>query len=147
VDTSSTGKLIQRYEQILSERRERFGCDAVFGGSKYLFEKALLDEIARVHEPARAERLQQMYTELASFVPQKDYDLIAACGRRGEQDAAFKQMLDLISLGDHETIQQELKERNLPELVRYYALYRRILLETEARRKQAESVQALGAES
>jgi hypothetical protein len=147
MDTSPTAKLLQRYDQILSERNERFGCDDVFGGAKYLFEKALLDEIARVHEPTRAERLQVMYIELASFVPQKDYELIEQLRRRGEQDPEIKQVLDLISLGDHETIQNELNARALPELVRYYALYRRILRESEARRKQALSVQTLNADA
>jgi hypothetical protein len=88
-----------------------------------------------------------MYMELASFVPQKDYDLIQQCKTRGDGDPEFKQVLDLISLGDHETIQAELQARNIPELIRYYALYRRILRETEARRKQAVSVQSLNADS
>jgi hypothetical protein len=143
----NTKQLIQQYEQILSQRQERFSCDAAFGGVKYMFEKALLDEIARVHEPIRAERLQVMYIELASFVPQKDYELIEQLRRRGEQDSDIKQVLDLISLGDHETIQKELNASGKPELVRYYALHRRILRETEARRRQALSVQSLNADA
>jgi hypothetical protein len=143
----NTKQLIQQYEQILSQRQERFSCDAAFGGVKYLFEKALLDEIARVHEPTRAERLQVMYTDLASFVPQKDYELIELLRRRGEQDPEIKQILDLISAGHHETIQKDLDARGQPELVRYYALYRRILRESEARRRQAVSVQTLNADA
>ena len=77
MDSSATNSLIQQYEQILSRRQERFSSDAVFGGAKYQFEKALLEEIAHVREPARAESLQLMFRELASFVPQSDYDLIA----------------------------------------------------------------------
>jgi hypothetical protein len=138
-----TSKLLEQYEHILDQRRERFSSDSVFGGAKYMFEKALLEEIARTHEPARAERLQLMYVELASFISQKDFELVEECRRRGQQDAAFQQVLDLISLGDHETIQQELQSRAIPELVRYYALYRRVLRESEARRKQAASVQEL----
>ncbi len=144
---ASTKNLIERYQQILSQRQERFSSDVVFGGAKYMFEKALLDEMARIHEPAGVERLQTMFTELASFVPQRDYELIQQCRQRADQDPAFKQVLDLIAIGDHESIQQELKDRGVPELVRYYALYRRILRETEARRKQAASVQELSADS
>jgi hypothetical protein len=147
MDTSETSKLLGQYQKILSGRQERFRPDSVFGGAKYMFEKALLEEIARVHEPVRADSLQAMYTELASFVPQKDYDLVEQCRRRGEQDPEFKQVLDLISLGDHETIQKELETRGIPELVRYYAVYRRVLRETEARRKQALSVQQLNTDS
>ena len=147
MDASSTTKLIEQYQQILSSRRERFSCDSVFGGAKYLFEKALLEEIARVHEPVRADLLQGMYVELASFMPQKDYDLFQQCSRRGEEDPAFKQVFDLISLGDHETIQKELDSRGIPELVRYYAVYRRVMRESEARRKQALSVQQLNVDS
>lgn len=147
MDTGATAKLIRQYEQILAQRQERFSSDSFFSGAKYMLEKALLEEIARVHEPVRAESLQGMYTELASFVPQKDYDLIQQCRRRGDQDPDFKQVLDLISLGDHETIQKELEARGIPELVRYYALYRRILREIEARRKQALSVQELNADA
>ena len=147
MDTGATDKLIRQYEQILSQRQERFSSDSCLSGAKYMLEKALLEEITRVHEPVRAESFQVMYIELASFVPQKDYDLIQQCRRRGDEDSAFKQVLDLISLGDHETIQQELDARGIPELVRYYALYRRILRETEARRKQALSVQSLNADT
>jgi hypothetical protein len=142
-----TSRLIEQYQQILSSRRDRFSSDSVFGGAKYMFEKALLEEIARVHEPVRADSLQVMYIELASFMPQKDYDLVEQCRRRGEEDPSFKQMLDLISLGDHETIQKELEARGIPELVRYYAVYRRVLRESEARRKQALSVQELNVDS
>lgn len=147
MDSGATDKLIRQYEQILSQRQERFSCDSAFGGAKYMFEKALLEEIALVHEAPRAEALLNMYMELASFVPQKDYDLIQQCQGRGNGDPEFKQVLDLISLGDHETIQAELQARNIPELIRYYALYRRILRETEARRKQAVSVQELNSDS
>ena len=56
-------------------------------------------------------------------------------------------MLDLIEAGDHAAVQQQLESGAIPELVRYYALYRRVLLETEARRKQAASVHELNAES
>ena len=59
----------------------------------------------------------------------------------------MKQVLDLIESGDHSAIQKELEARGIPELVRYYALYRRVLLESEARRKQAASVHALNADS
>jgi hypothetical protein len=147
VDPSATNSLIQQYEQILSRRQERFSSDAVFGGAKNQFEKALLEEIAHVREPARAESLQTMYRELASFVPPSDYDLIANCWRRGGEDPAIKQILDLIEAGDHPAIQQQLEAGAIPELVRYYALYRRVLLETEARRKQAASVHELNADS
>ena len=147
MDTGAADKLIRQYQQILSQRQERFSSDSFFGGAKYMLEKALLEEIARVHEPAPAESLQVMYIELASFVPQKDYDLIQQCRRRGAENREFQQVLDLIALGDHETIQAELDARGIPELVRYYALYRRILRETEARRKQALSVQSLNADS
>jgi len=147
VDSSATNSLIQQYEQILSRRQERFSSDAVFGGAKYQFEKALLEEIAHVREPARAESLQSMFRELASFVPQSDYDLVANCRRRGAEDPAIKHVLDLIQSGDHPAVQKELEARAIPELVRYYALYRRVLLETEARRKQAASVHALNADS
>ena len=147
MNTGGTDKLIRQYEQILSQRQERFSCDAAFGGAKYMFEKALLEEIALVHETPRAEALLNMYMELASFVPQKDYDLIQQCQARGNGDPEFKKVLDLIALGDHETIQAELDDRKIPELIRYYALYRRIVRETEARRKQAVSVQSLNADS
>ena len=72
MDSSATNSQIQQYEQILARRQERFSSDAVFGGAKYQFEKALLEEIAHVREPARAESLQLMFRELASFVPQSD---------------------------------------------------------------------------
>jgi hypothetical protein len=147
VDSSATHSLIQQYEQILARRQERFSSDAVFGGAKYQFEKALLEEIAHVREPARAESLQLMFRELASFVPQSDYDLIANCQRRGAEDPATKHVLDLIEAGDHPAVQQQLESGAVPELVRYYALYRRVLLETEARRKQAASVHELNADS
>ena len=135
------------YEQILSRRQERFSSDAVFGGAKFQFEKALLEEIIRVRDAERAESLQIMYRELASFVPQSDYDLIATCRRRGAGDPAIQHVLDLIEAGDHAAIQKELEARAIPELVRYYALCRRVLLETEARRKQAASVHSLNADS
>ena len=147
MDSSATNSLIQRYEQILSRRQERFSSDAVFGGAKYLVEKALLEEIAHVREPARADSLQAMFRELASFVPQSDYDLIANCRRRGAEDSAVGDVLDLIEAGDHPAVQQRLESGDNPELVRYYALYRRVLLETEARRKQAASVHSLNADS
>lgn len=147
MDSSATHSLIQQYEQILARRQERFSSDAVFGGAKYQFEKALLEEIAHVREPARAESLQLMFRELASFVPQSDYDLIANCRRRGTEDPAVKNVLDLIEAGDHPAVQQQLESGASPELVRYYALYRRVLLETEARRKQAASVHELNADS
>ena len=147
MNSSMTKSLIQQYEQILARRQERFSSDAVFGGAKYQFEKALLEEIAQVREPARAESLQIMFRELASFVPQSDYDLIANCRRRGTEDPAVKQVLDLIEAGDHAAVQKRLESGAIPELVRYYALYRRVLLETEARRKQAASVQELNADS
>jgi hypothetical protein len=147
VDSSATNSLIQQYEQILSRRQERFSSDAVFGGAKYQFEKALLEEIAHVREPARAESLQLMFRELASFVPQSDYDLVANCRRRGGEDPAIKHILDLIEAGDHPAVQKQLESGAIPELVRYYALFRRVLLETEARRKQAASVYELNAES
>jgi hypothetical protein len=147
VDASATNSLIQQYEQILARRQERFSSDAVFGGAKYQFEKALLEEIAHVREPARAESLQLMFRELASFVPQSDYDLIANCRRCGTDDPGIKHVLDLIEAGDHPAVQQQLESGASPELVRYYALYRRVLLETEARRKQAASVHELNADS
>ena len=147
MEAGGTDKLIRQYEQILAQRKERFSCDSAFGGAKYMFEKALLEEIARVHEPPRSEALLNMYMELASFVPQKDYELIQQCRSRADSDAEFKKVLDLIALGDHQTIQAELDDRKIPELVRYYALHRRILRETEARRKQAASVQELNADS
>jgi hypothetical protein len=147
VDSSATNSLIQQYEQILARRQERFSPDTVFGGAKYQFEKALLEEIAHVREPARAESLQLMFRELASFVPPSDYDLIANCRRRGGEDPAIKHVLDLIEAGDHPAVQQQLEVGAIPELVRYYALYRRVLLETEARRKQAASVHELNADS
>jgi hypothetical protein len=147
MDAGEISKLLQQYQQILSSRHQRFSSDSVFGGAKYMFEKALLEEIARVHEPVRADSLQGMYVELASFMPQKDYDLVEQCRRRADQDPAFKQVLDLISVGDHETIQKELEARAIPELVRYYAVYRRVMRESEARRKQALSVQELNTDS
>jgi hypothetical protein len=147
VDSDVTNSLIQQYEQVLSRRQERFSSDAVFGGAKYQFEKALLEEIAHVREPARAESLQSMYRALASFVPQSDYELIADCRRRGGEDPSIKHVLDLIEAGDHPAVQQQLESGAIPELVRYYALYRRVLLETEARRKQAASVHELNADS
>jgi hypothetical protein len=147
VDSGATNSLIQQYEQILANREERFSPDTVFGGAKYQFEKALLEEIAHVREPARAESLQLMFRELASFVPQSDYDLIASCRRRGGDDPSIKNVLDLIEAGNHAAVQQQLESQAIPELVRYYALYRRVLLEIEARRKQAASVHELGAES
>ncbi len=144
MDTNSD-KLLRQYQEILAQRQGNVSSDSVFGGAKYLFEKALLEEIARVHEPERAAELQNMYAELASFVPQRDYELVEQCRRRCAEDPQFKQVFDLISLGDHQSIQQELDARGIPELVRYYALYRRVLRETEARRKQAASVQELSA--
>jgi hypothetical protein len=147
MDSAATKTLIQQYEQILADRKERFSSDAVFGGAKYQFEKALLEEIACVREPDRTESLQLMFRELASFVPPSDYDLIDQCLRRGAEDSNTQRVLDLIDQGDHAAVQKELESRAVPELVRYYALYRRVLLETEARRQQAASVHALGAES
>ncbi len=147
MDPQDTQALIQQYERILAEGSERFHSDAVFGGAKYQFEKALLAQIEQVREPERAAALQSMYRDLAWFVPQGDYDLIAACQARAATDASVKQVLDLIESGDHNAIQKELETRGIPELVRYYALYRRVLLEGEARRKQAASVQALNSDS
>jgi hypothetical protein len=147
MENGATNSLIQQYEKILARRQERFSSDAIFGGAKYQFEKALLEEIAHVREPARAESLQLMFRELASFVPQSDYDLVANCRRRGGEDPAIKHVLDLIERGDHPAVQKQLESGAIPELVRYYALYRRVLLETEARRKQAASVHELNADS
>ena len=147
MEKDATGNLIGQYEQILANRRQRFSSDAVFGGAKYQFEKALLGEIERVREPERANTLQSMYRELASFVPQNDYDLIVGCQTRALTDPAVKCVLDLIDSGDHEAVQKELDRLGMPELVRYYALYRRVLLEGEARRKQAASVHTLSAET
>jgi hypothetical protein len=147
VDPSATNTLIQQYEQILSRRQERFSSDAVFGGAKYQFEKALLEEIIRVRDAGRADALQFMFRELASFVPPSDYDLIATCRHRAAEDPSVKHVLDLIESGDHPAVQKQLESGAIPELVRYYALYRRVLLETEARRKQAASVHSLNADS
>ena len=60
MDTGATDKLIRQYEQILSQRQERFSSDSCFSGAKYMLEKALLEEITRVHEQVRAESLQVM---------------------------------------------------------------------------------------
>jgi hypothetical protein len=147
VDTGATEKLIQQYQQVLSNRHERFSSDAVFGGAKYPFEKALLDELAHVRDADRAASLQVMFIELASFVSQQDYELVADCHRRAEDDPAIKNVMDLIEMGNHEAVQKELQSRSVPELVRYYALYRRVLLETEARRKQALGVHSLNADA
>ncbi len=147
MDHSATSTLIQQYEHILARRQERFSSDVVFGGAKYQFEKALLEEIACVREPVRSESLQSMFRELASFVPPSDYDLINDCRRRAAEDPAIKHVLDLIETGNHAAIQKQLESGAMPELVRYYALYRRVLLETEARRKQAASVHELNADS
>jgi hypothetical protein len=147
VENGTTGSLIDQYQQILASRRERFSSDAVFGGRKYQFEKALLEKIGHVRDPERANALQSMYRELATFVPQSDYDLISGCQRRAATDPAVKRVLDLIEAGDHDAVQKELDALGTPELVRYYALYRRILLEGEARRKQAASVFELNADS
>jgi hypothetical protein len=117
------------------------------GGAKYQFEKALLEEIACVREAGRAESLQVMFRELASFVSQSDYDLINECRRRGAEDSHMQRVLDLIDQGDHAAVQKELESHAVPELVRYYALYRRVLLETEARRQQAASVHALNTDA
>ena len=147
MENGGTGNLIGKYEQILANRRQRFSSDTVFGGAKFQFEKALLEEIGQVRDPERANALQSMYRELATFVPQNDYDLITACQQRASTDPGVKHVLDLIDSGDHDAVQKELDARGMPELVRYYALYRRILLEGEARRKQAASVFALNADS
>lgn len=147
MENSAAGNLIRQYEQILAIRRERFSSDVVFGGRKYQFEKALLEEIGHVRDPERANSLQSMFRELATFVPQNDYDLIGACERRAATDPAVKHVLELIDSGNHDAVQKELDARGMPELVRYYALFRRVLLEGEARRKQAASVFALNAES
>lgn len=140
-------ELFENYRQLLITRKERYSSESVFGGAKYSFEKALLQQIEDERDPHKAASLIDMYAELATFLPEKDYDLFQSCRRRGEQDADFQRVLDFITTRDHDAIQKELDARGIPELVRYYALYRRILRETEARRRQATSVQSLNAGS
>ncbi len=140
-------ELIENYRRMLTTRNERYSPESVFGGSKVSFEKALLQQIEDERNPHEAASLVDMFSELATFVPQKDYDLIQECRRRAERDAGVQRVLDLIETRDHEAIQKELDARGMPELVRYYALYRRVLRETEARRQQATSLLSLSADS
>jgi hypothetical protein len=138
-----TDELTENYRRMLATRRERYSPESVFGGNKPLFEKSLLAQLETERDPDAAASLVDMFAELASFLPQKDYALAEDCRRRGQQDPEFQRVLDLIASHDHEAIQKELEGRGIPELVRYYALYRRVLRETEARRQQAMSVHAL----
>jgi len=140
-------ELTENYRRLLATRQERYSSESVFGGTKQSFEKSLLGQLETERDPDAAASLVDMFAELASFLPQKDYDLAEYCRRRGQQEPEFQRVLDLIETHDHEAIQKELDARGIPELVRYYALYRRVLRETEARRQQALSVHALNAGS
>ena len=136
-------ELTENYRRLLATRQEHYSSESVFGGTKQSFEKSLLGQLETERDPDAAASLVDMFAELASFLPQKDYDLTEYCRRRGKQEPDFQRVLDLIETHDHEAIQKELETRGIPELVRYYALYRRVLRETEARRQQAMSVHAL----
>jgi hypothetical protein len=138
-------QLIQRYREILAGRRQRYACDSAFGGRKREFEKALLERLGAERDPQQAAALVEMYAQLAFFVPQPDMELDELCRRRGEQDQEFHSLLELMEAGDHEAIQKQLAAKNVPELIRYYALHRRAALESSARRQQALSVQELNA--
>ncbi len=141
-----SAELIEKYREILASRRQRYSCDSVFAGRKREFEKALLERLEEERDPQQVAALVEMYAQLASFVPQPDLDLVERCAERGAQDKDFQALLDLIETGDHEAIQKQVEAKKIPDLTRYYAFYRRVLIESQARRQQAMSVQSLGSE-
>lgn len=140
-----SAQLVEKYRDILAARRQRYSCESVFGGRKREFEKALLERLGEERDPRQGAELIEMYAQLASFVPEPDIELLELCGKRAAQDKDFQAVLDLIETGDHEAIQKEIEAKKIPELKRYYALYRRVLIEGQARRQQATSVQSLNA--
>lgn len=140
-----SAQLVEKYREILAARGQRYSSDSVFSGRKREFEKALLERIETEHDAQQAAALVEMYAQLASFVPQPDLDLVELCRKRGAQDKDFQAVLDLIETGDHEAIQKQIEAKKVPELTRYYAFYRRVLIESSARRRQAMSVQSLNA--
>ncbi len=141
-----SAELSEKYREILASRRQRYSCDSVFAGRKREFEKALLERLEEERDPQQVAALVEMYAQLASFVPQPDLDLVERCAERGAQDKDFQALLDLIETGDHEAIQKQVEAKKIPDLTRYYAFYRRVLIESRARRQQAESVQSLGSQ-
>lgn len=140
-----SAQLLEQYREILAARGQRYSVDSVFGGRKREFEKALLERLEGERDPQQAAALVEMYVQLASFVPQPDVDLVERCAKRAAQDKDFQAVLDLIETGDHEAIQKQIEAKKIPDLTRYYAFCRRVLIESQARRQQALSVQSFNA--
>lgn len=145
VQPDESAQLLDKYREILATRGQGYSCDSIFGGRKREFEKALLERLGQERDPRQGEALIDMYAQLASFVPEQDVDLVESVTRRAAEDKDFQAVLALIETGDHEAIQKTIDEKKVPELTRYYALHRRVLNESHARRQQALSVQSLNA--
>jgi hypothetical protein len=144
VQPDQSAQLVEKYREILAGRGRRYSCDSVFGGRKREFEKALLERLGEERDARQGAALVEMYAQLSSFVPDQDVELVELCAKRGTQDKDFQAVLDLIETGDHEAIQKQIEAKNVPELKRYYALHRRVQIESQARRQQAQSVVSLG---
>ncbi len=142
-ESDQNTQLVEKYREILASRGQRYSCDSVFGGRKREFEKALLERLEAERDPQQGAALIEMYSQLASFVPESDLELAQRCFNRGAQDKEFQAVLDLMDTGDYEAIQKEVDAKKIPDLTRYYAFYRRVLIESQTRRRQAESVQSL----
>jgi hypothetical protein len=142
-ESEQTAQLVEKYREILATRDQRYSCDSLFGGRKREFEKALLERLGEERDAQRGAELVEMYTQLASFVPQQDLELVEWVANRGTEDRDFQAVVDLVETGDHEAIEKQIEEKKSPELKRYYAFYRRVLIEGHARRQQAESVREL----
>jgi hypothetical protein len=145
VQPDQSAQLLQKYRDILATRGQRFSSESVFGGRKREFEKALLERLGEERDPQLAEELVEMYAQVGSFLPQADLDLVELCASRGTQDKSIQAVLDLMETGNHELIQQQIEAKKIPELTRYYAVHRRVLIESHARRQQARSVRTLNA--
>lgn len=145
VQPDQSAQLLQKYREILATRGQRFSSESVFGGRKREFEKTLLERLGEERDPQQGEALVELYAQVASFLPQADFELVELCAKRRAQDKTFQAVLDLIEAGDHEAIKKEIEARKIPELTRYYAVHRRVIIERAARRQQALSVRTLNA--
>ncbi len=139
--------LIDGYRELLAARHERLSSDSVFSNTKNQVEKALLDSLESQRDAEKASTLIELFAELASFVPENDYQLFQRCRARAHADAQVRGLLELMDTFDHEAIQKELEARKDNELIRYYALHRRVARERLARHQQAQAVMALNAPS
>ncbi|MGI9104050.1 MAG: hypothetical protein ACR2IF_16540 [Terriglobales bacterium] len=137
--------VIDRYRELLEARHERLSPDSLFSNTKNQLEKTILERLEAERDPQKASSLIELFAELASFVPEGDYELYRQCLARAHADNDVRQLLELMDTYDHDAIQKELDVRKDNELIRYYALHRRVMRERLARRQQAQAVMSLNA--